>query len=101
VLMGVIGSAKLLQALSRDHLIPGLSLFGQGTKKSDEVGNICTCLSSSNADFISTAADLRNHHNISHRSGDDVCRHQPDRFVHNHDGMLSFPYSEHRRSVEL
>lgn len=37
VLMGVIGSSKLLQALSRDHLIPGLSLFGQGTKKSDEV----------------------------------------------------------------
>ncbi|KAL1793136.1 hypothetical protein ACET3X_008118 [Alternaria dauci] len=36
VLMGVIGSAKLLQALSRDHLIPGLSVFGQGTKKSDE-----------------------------------------------------------------
>lgn len=36
VLMGVIGSAKLLQALSRDHLIPGLSLFGQGTRKSDE-----------------------------------------------------------------
>jgi potassium/chloride transporter 9 len=44
VLMGVIGSAKLLQALSRDHLIPGLSLFGQGTKKSDEVGNPCTSL---------------------------------------------------------
>jgi len=38
VLMGVIGSAKLLQALSRDHLVPGLSVFGQGTKKSDEVG---------------------------------------------------------------
>ncbi|KAF1943405.1 hypothetical protein EJ02DRAFT_453309 [Clathrospora elynae] len=36
VLMGVIGSAKLLQALSRDHLIPGLSIFGQGTKKADE-----------------------------------------------------------------
>ncbi|KAH7077189.1 amino acid permease-domain-containing protein [Paraphoma chrysanthemicola] len=36
VLMGVIGSAKLLQALARDHLIPGLSLFGQGTKKADE-----------------------------------------------------------------
>ncbi|RMZ74162.1 cation chloride cotransporter [Pyrenophora seminiperda CCB06] len=36
VLMGVIGSAKLLQALSRDHLIPGLSVFGQGTKESDE-----------------------------------------------------------------
>lgn len=38
VLMGVIGSSKLLQALARDHLIPGLSLFGQGTKTSDEVG---------------------------------------------------------------
>lgn len=36
VLMGVIGSAKLLQALSRDHLLPGLSLFGQGTRKSDD-----------------------------------------------------------------
>jgi potassium/chloride transporter 9 len=43
VLMGVIGSAKLLQALSRDHLIPGLSLFGQGTKE-DEVGNEPACL---------------------------------------------------------
>ncbi|KAF2474876.1 solute carrier family 12 protein [Lindgomyces ingoldianus] len=36
VLMGVIGSAKLLQALARDHLLPGLSIFGQGTEKSDE-----------------------------------------------------------------
>ncbi|KAF2111334.1 amino acid permease-domain-containing protein [Lophiotrema nucula] len=36
VLMGVIGSAKLLQALARDHLIPGLSVFGQGTEKSDD-----------------------------------------------------------------
>lgn len=36
VLMGVIGSAKLLQALSRDDLLPGLSVFGQGTKKNDE-----------------------------------------------------------------
>ena len=34
--MGVIGSAKLLQALARDRLIPGLSLFGQGTKAADE-----------------------------------------------------------------
>lgn len=34
--MGVIGSAKLLQALARDNLLPGLSLFGQGTKKSDD-----------------------------------------------------------------
>ena len=36
VLMGVIGSAKLLQALARDHLVPGLSVFGQGTKLKDE-----------------------------------------------------------------
>ncbi|KAF1987699.1 hypothetical protein K402DRAFT_308127, partial [Aulographum hederae CBS 113979] len=35
-LMGVIGSAKLLQALARDNLIPGLSIFGQGTKGNDE-----------------------------------------------------------------
>jgi potassium/chloride transporter 9 len=45
VLMGVIGSAKLLQALSRDQLIPGLSIFGQGTKKSDEVGSAFTPVS--------------------------------------------------------
>ncbi|KAF2876410.1 cation chloride cotransporter-like protein [Massariosphaeria phaeospora] len=36
VLMGVIGSAKLLQALARDHLLPGLGVFGQGTEKSDD-----------------------------------------------------------------
>ncbi|KAE8147679.1 cation chloride cotransporter [Aspergillus avenaceus] len=35
-LMGVIGSAKLLQAIARDNLLPGLSLFGKGTSKSDE-----------------------------------------------------------------
>lgn len=35
-LMGVIGSAKLLQALSRDDLLPGLSVFAFGTKKGDE-----------------------------------------------------------------
>ncbi|KAK5693191.1 hypothetical protein LTS12_028692, partial [Elasticomyces elasticus] len=35
-LMGVIGSAKLLQALSRDSLLPGLGIFGKGGKKSDE-----------------------------------------------------------------
>jgi len=33
--MGVIGSAKLLQALARDKLVPGLGIFGQGTKGSD------------------------------------------------------------------
>ncbi|KAI9845127.1 MAG: hypothetical protein M1838_001855 [Thelocarpon superellum] len=35
-LMGVIGSAKLLQALARDNLLPGFALFGQGTAKNDE-----------------------------------------------------------------
>ncbi|KAH8820068.1 amino acid permease-domain-containing protein [Xylogone sp. PMI_703] len=35
-LMGVIGSAKLLQALGRDNLLPGFSVFGQGTKNGDE-----------------------------------------------------------------
>ena len=34
--MGVIGSAKLLQALARDNIVPGLSIFGQGTKGNDE-----------------------------------------------------------------
>ncbi len=34
--MGVIGSAKLLQALARDNLLPGFSVFGQGTKGSGE-----------------------------------------------------------------
>ena len=36
VLMGVIGPAKLLQALARDKLIPGLGIFGQGTSSGDE-----------------------------------------------------------------
>ncbi|KAL6835090.1 amino acid permease domain-containing protein [Trichoderma camerunense] len=35
-LMGVIGSAKLFQALARDQLLPGLSLFGKGTRHGDE-----------------------------------------------------------------
>ena len=35
-LMGVIGSAKLLQALARDNLLPGFGIFGQGTAKGDE-----------------------------------------------------------------
>jgi potassium/chloride transporter 9 len=34
--MGIIGSAKLMQALARDKLFPGLSVFGKGTKKADE-----------------------------------------------------------------
>ncbi|KAL1965943.1 hypothetical protein VTN77DRAFT_5076 [Rasamsonia byssochlamydoides] len=35
-LMGVIGSAKLLQAIAKDNLIPGLSIFSEGNKKSGE-----------------------------------------------------------------
>lgn len=36
VLMGIIGPAKQLQALARDGIFPGLKIFGQGTKKSDD-----------------------------------------------------------------
>jgi amino acid transporter len=45
-LMGLIGSAKLMQALARDRLFPGLSVFGMGTKRADEpVLAICfTCM---------------------------------------------------------
>lgn len=35
-LMGLIGSAKLFQALARDQLLPGLSVFGKGTMSGDE-----------------------------------------------------------------
>ncbi|KAJ5142931.1 uncharacterized protein N7515_001718 [Penicillium bovifimosum] len=35
-LMGVIGSAKLLQAIARDSLLPGIGIFGQGTRKADD-----------------------------------------------------------------
>lgn len=34
--MGVIGAAKLFQALAKDRLLPGLAVFGKGTKKADE-----------------------------------------------------------------
>jgi potassium/chloride transporter 9 len=34
--MGVIGSAKLLQAIARDSLLPGIGMFAQGTKKTDD-----------------------------------------------------------------
>ncbi|KIV95053.1 hypothetical protein PV10_02755 [Exophiala mesophila] len=36
VLMGIIGPAKQLQAIARDSILPGLSIFGQGTKNSDD-----------------------------------------------------------------
>lgn len=35
-LMGIIGSAKLFQALAKDRILPGLSIFGKGTKRTDE-----------------------------------------------------------------
>lgn len=35
-LMGVIGPAKLLQAIARDGVLPGLAIFSQGTKSNDE-----------------------------------------------------------------
>jgi potassium/chloride transporter 9 len=35
-LMGVVGSAKALQALARDNIFPGLSPFAKGSKSSDE-----------------------------------------------------------------
>jgi solute carrier family 12 (potassium/chloride transporters), member 9 len=35
-LMGLIGAAKLMQALGRDKLVPGLWVFGFGTGQSDE-----------------------------------------------------------------
>ncbi|EEP79900.1 conserved hypothetical protein [Uncinocarpus reesii 1704] len=35
-LMGLIGAAKLLQAIARDNLMPGISIFAKGTPKSDE-----------------------------------------------------------------
>lgn len=33
--MGITGSSKLLQAIARDNLLPGLSFFGKGTRKDD------------------------------------------------------------------
>ncbi|KAI0166832.1 amino acid permease-domain-containing protein [Hypoxylon sp. FL1284] len=36
-LMGIIGGAKLLQALGRDKLLPGLSVFEKGNKRDDPI----------------------------------------------------------------
>lgn len=35
-LMGIVGAARLMQALARDKLFPGLVLFGRGTRRNDE-----------------------------------------------------------------
>ncbi|KAI0852407.1 amino acid permease-domain-containing protein [Daldinia vernicosa] len=36
-LMGIIGGSKLLQALGRDKLLSGLSIFGKGNKRDDPI----------------------------------------------------------------
>ncbi|KAI1458380.1 amino acid permease-domain-containing protein [Annulohypoxylon moriforme] len=36
-LMGIVGGAKLLQALGRDKLLPGLFIFGKGNKRDDPI----------------------------------------------------------------
>ncbi|KAI1214849.1 amino acid permease-domain-containing protein [Annulohypoxylon truncatum] len=36
-LMGIVGGAKLLQALGRDRLLPGLFVFGKGNKRDDPI----------------------------------------------------------------
>ncbi|KAI0884455.1 amino acid permease-domain-containing protein [Annulohypoxylon maeteangense] len=36
-LMGIVGGAKLLQALGRDKLLPGLFVFGKGNKRDDPI----------------------------------------------------------------
>ncbi|KAI1138763.1 amino acid permease-domain-containing protein [Hypoxylon sp. FL0543] len=36
-LMGIVGGAKLLQALGRDKILPGLSIFGKGNKRDDPI----------------------------------------------------------------
>ncbi|KAI0840009.1 amino acid permease-domain-containing protein [Hypoxylon sp. FL0890] len=36
-LMGIVGGAKLLQALGRDKILPGLSVFGKGNKRDDPI----------------------------------------------------------------
>ncbi|OTB07755.1 hypothetical protein M426DRAFT_317648 [Hypoxylon sp. CI-4A] len=36
-LMGILGGAKLLQALGRDKLLPGLSVFGKGNRRGDPI----------------------------------------------------------------
>ncbi|KAJ9602409.1 hypothetical protein H2200_012951 [Cladophialophora chaetospira] len=43
VLMGIIGPAKQLQAIARDKVIPGLSIFGQGTTRNDEPISAILC----------------------------------------------------------
>lgn len=36
IIVGIVGSAKLLQAIARDEILPGLSIFGRGDSKTDD-----------------------------------------------------------------
>lgn len=36
IVVGIVGAAKLLQAIARDEILPGLGIFGNGDKKSDD-----------------------------------------------------------------
>lgn len=36
VIVGIVGAAKLLQAIARDEILPGLKIFGRGDKNSDD-----------------------------------------------------------------
>ena len=36
IIVGIVGAAKLLQAIARDEILPGLSIFGRGDSVSDD-----------------------------------------------------------------
>ncbi|KAK2877110.1 hypothetical protein FQN49_001409 [Arthroderma sp. PD_2] len=55
-LMGIIGAAKVLQAISRDALLPGLSIFAKGARKSDNP--ICAILISFAIAQVTTLFDI-------------------------------------------
>lgn len=36
IIVGIVGAAKLLQAIARDEILPGLSIFGRGDPRTDD-----------------------------------------------------------------
>ncbi|ODQ48251.1 hypothetical protein PICMEDRAFT_23059, partial [Pichia membranifaciens NRRL Y-2026] len=36
IIVGIVGAAKLLQAIARDEILPGLKIFGNGDKETDD-----------------------------------------------------------------
>lgn len=36
IIVGIVGAAKLLQAIARDEILPGLAIFGRGDSKTDD-----------------------------------------------------------------